>query len=207
VLASARGAQAASHVGSALLASVAGARAAIIHGFEPAWFGASVSGRAFTVLGAAGDNLALHQAVLEADRGDVIVVEVAGERRCAHLGDILVRMAQQRGIAGWVVNGAIRDRSSIADLGFPVFHLGTSPRKPDKVVPGQFRVPVELDGVRIETGDLVSADDDGIVVVAAAQAEQLLARAAELAQHEEEICARIADGETTLSILGLPVPS
>jgi len=190
-------------VASALVASVGGDRVATIHGLEPAWFGASVWGRAFTVRGAPGDNLALHQAVAEAEPDEVIVIDVGDERRCAHLGDILTLAAQKRGIAGFVLNGAVRDRFALAQLGVPVFHLGTSPRQPRKAVPGRFRIPIELLGARIRPGDVIVADTDGIVVVPAELWENLLQEAVALEAREQETCARLAQGETTLEIFGL----
>lgn len=195
-------------ISTALLASVGGDRAAAIPGFESAWFGATACGRALTVRGAAGDNLALHQAVLEAEPRDVIVLDVGGARarETGHCGDILALAAQKRGIGGFVVNGAIRDRFAIAQLAFPVFHRGTSPGKPLKEVSGEFRVPLDLIGVLIEPGDLIAADDDGIVVVQAVHADDVLRQAAELELREQEVCARVARGETTVDIFRLASP-
>ena len=99
----------------------------------------------------------------------MIVLAVGGERDVAHCGEIVAIAAQERGVAGIVLDGAIRDRAEIAALGLPVFHLGTSPRGPGKDGPGALGVPVELDGVEIDPGDLVCADADGIAVVPAAR--------------------------------------
>ena len=186
----------------AALASVGEGRISVLLGFEPAWPGARVLGPAFTAQGAPGDNHALHHAVAEAASGDVIVLAVGGERGRAHCGGVIATAAHARGVAGLVLDGAIRDRGELTEIGLPVFHLGASPLKPAKHGPAALRVPVEIDGVRIEPGDLVAADADGIVIVPRAQAEELLAAAAALEEREREILAQIAAGATTVEIYG-----
>jgi 4-hydroxy-4-methyl-2-oxoglutarate aldolase len=188
------------------LASVGEGRVSALLGFEPAWPGARVLGRAFTARGAAGDNLALHHAIAQAARGDVIVLAVGGERGRAHCGGIVATAAKARGIAGLVVDGAIRDRTELEEIGLPVFHLGTSPLKPAKDGPVELGVRVELGGVRIEPGDLVAADADGVVVVPAALADELVAAARLLGVREREVLAQVEAGKTTVEIYGYELP-
>jgi 4-hydroxy-4-methyl-2-oxoglutarate aldolase len=190
-------------IGSALLSSAGGDRVGIVLGLEPAFPTARALGPALTVQGAGADNLALHHAVGEASPGDVIVLAVGGEREVAHCGEIVAIAAQKRGVAGIVLDGAIRDRIEIAELGLPVFHLGTSPRGPGKTGPGALHVPIELGGVRIEPGDLVCADADGLAVVPAALAGEVRAAAEALEQREQGILAAIGRGERTVDIYGL----
>jgi 4-hydroxy-4-methyl-2-oxoglutarate aldolase len=190
-------------IGSAAIASAGGGRVRIALGLEPAYPAAHALGPAFTVQGAAGDNLAIHHAVAEASPGDVIVVAVGGEQGTAHAGGIVARAAKERGLAGIVVDGAVRDRPELEEIGLPVFHLGTSPRGPGKVGPGALRVPVELVGVTFAPGDLVCADADGIAVVAATEAEAVLEDARALEAKELEIVAALEHGETTIEIYGL----
>ena len=187
----------------ALLASAGRDKVAVITGLEPAWAGAYVMGRAFTARGSRGDNLALHLAIARAERGDVIVADVQGERRTAHCGDLLARAAMARGIAAAILNGAIRDRRSIAELRYPVFHCGVSPAGPTKDVVGELGTSVSLAGVVVHTGDLVCADDDGIVVLPSATAASVVEEAAELGAREFEFERRIADGESTVEIFQL----
>src|SRR5262245_31974058 len=149
-------------VGSALLSSAGGDRVRIVLGLEPAWPTAHALGPALTVQGAPGDNLALHHAVAAAEPGEVIVLAVDGETETAHCGDIVTLAARVAGVAGIVVDGAVRDRLQLEAVGVPVFHLGTSPRGPGKAGPGALRVPVTIRGVAIHPGDLVCADADGI---------------------------------------------
>jgi len=186
----------------AALASVGEGRVAVLSGFEPAWPAARALGPAFTVQGAPGDNLALHHAVAEAAPGDVIVLAVGGEHDRAHCGAILATAARRRGVAGVVLDGAVRDRGDLEQVGLPVFHRGVSPLKPGKDGPARLRVAVEIDGVRIEPGDLVAADADGVVVVPRAEADDLLARASLLEEREREVLGQLEAGKTTREIYG-----
>jgi 4-hydroxy-4-methyl-2-oxoglutarate aldolase len=188
---------------SALVASAAGDRATALTGFAAAWPEARASGPALTVRGAPDDNLALHRAIDEVGAGEVIVVDAGGSPRTGLCGDLLALAAQRRGAAGLVVNGCVRDLLGIGRLGFPVFHRGTSPVAAGKQVPGELRVPLALDGVAVQPGDLVVADVDGIVVVPAREADGVLADAEALIAKEEEFRRRIETGEATLDLLGL----
>lgn len=192
-----------SHVTSALLASVGKERIGVIVGIEPAWAGALAAGPAFTVQGSPGDNLALHQAIDRAAPGSVIVANVGGGQEIAHCGDVLALAASERGIAGMILDGAIRDRASIAELRFPVFHRGTSPRGPEKRHSGAFGGAISLLGTVVNGRDFVCADDDGIVIVPHAQANAVIADAMELDRREEEFATRIKQGISTLQLYGL----
>ena len=191
-------------VNTAAVASAGGSRVHVVAGMEPAAPGMRVVGRALTVAGAAGDNLALHQAVSQAGYGEVIVLDVQDGRDTAHCGDTIVRCAMERRIAGIVLNGSIRDRYIIGALGFPVFHRGTCPRPPSAREPGHLRVPLRWGDAVIDTGDLVVADDDGFVVVPADEVDEILAKVVELDAHEREVALRIRAGESTIQIFDLP---
>jgi 4-hydroxy-4-methyl-2-oxoglutarate aldolase len=188
---------------TALLASAGGDRVGVVRGLEPAWPGARAFGPAYTVRGKAGDNLALHRAIAGAPEGVVVVADVQEGRDVAHVGDVLVRAARARGVRGIVLDGSIRDRATIRELEYPVFHVGTSPVGPAKLVAGEIGVPIELLGVTVRPGDVVLADEDGLVVVSAADADEILAAAAAIGDRERQWESRIEAGETTLSILGL----
>jgi 4-hydroxy-4-methyl-2-oxoglutarate aldolase len=190
-------------IGSSLLASAGGDRVAVVLSLEPAFPAARAFGPALTVQGAAGDNLALHHAVSQAAPGEVIVLAVGGERKLAHCGEIVAAAAKKRGVAGIVLDGAIRDRAEITRLGLPVFHLGVSPRGPAKAGPGVLRAPVQIDGVRIESGDLVCADADGIAIVPASLAAELQALASRLEEKERRILDAVWLGESTVDIFEL----
>jgi 4-hydroxy-4-methyl-2-oxoglutarate aldolase len=188
---------------SSLVASAGGERVRVLLGLEGTPPSARISGPAYTVQGAPGDNLALHHALTAAAPGEVIVLAVGGERRIAHCGEIVAIAALERGLAGIVLDGAIRDRAELAALGFPVFFSGTSPRGPGKIGPGALGVPVELGGVSIRPGDLVCADADGVAVVAAADAEAVQAAVAALEAREHELVAGIRGGRSTVELFDL----
>ena len=190
-------------LGSSLYASAGGDRVRVILGLEPAFAAARAVGPAFTAQGAGGDNLALHHAVAAAAAGDVIVLAVGGEQQIAHCGEILAIAALERGIAGIVIDGAIRDRAEIGGLGFPIFGRGASPRGPGKGGPGALAVPVELGGVTIHPGDLVCADADGVTIVAAADRSEVQAAAEALEAREQGIIAELRRGRTTVELFDL----
>jgi regulator of RNase E activity RraA len=195
-----------SGLSSAAIASAAGDRARIVRGLDPAWPGAVALGPAVTVRAHPGDNLAVHLAVGRAAPGSVIIVDAGGEQEVAFAGDLMVRAAARRGVAGLVIDGAIRDRAEISGMRFPVFHRGTSPCGPTKHYPGAVQVPIELGGVPVSPGDLVCVDDDGLVVVDAADTAAVVEQARALEAREAAFRARVDAGESTLSIFGIPDP-
>ena len=184
---------------AALIATAAGARALLLAGYEPAWPGASASGPALTVRGAPGDNLALHRALDAVRPGEMIVIDAGGGTQTAICGELIALAARERGAAGIVVNGPVRDRVDLEQVGLPVFHRGTCPAAPRKDVPGELRVPV----LGIEPGDLVVADPDGVVAVAAAHVDEVLAAAAALDEQDASRRSRIAAGERPLDVFDL----
>lgn len=135
-----------------------------------------VAGPAFTVRCPPGDNLMLHAAIHRAERGSVIVV-AAGDVDYAVSGGNVCAVAQRRGIAAFVVDGVIRDIAEVRDLGFPVFARGVMPIPGGKDVVTPLNEPVQCGGVTVAVGDVVVADEEGIVVVPVARSERVLAEA------------------------------
>lgn len=144
---------------------------------RPLWDGMPrVTGPAHAVRCAPGDNLMMHTAIYRAEPGSVIVVDSGGARLAVAGGNVCA-VAQRRGIAAFVVDGYIRDLGEVREMGFPVFARGVFPKPGGKnvVLPQGDTV---VGGVTIRTGDVVVADEEGIVVLEAAHAPELL-RAAE----------------------------
>lgn len=135
-----------------------------------------IAGPAYPVRCAPGDNLMLHAAIHRAPKGSVLVCE-AGDHDFAMAGGNVCAYAQQRGIEGLVVDGAVRDLAEIRARRFPVFARGLVPKPAEKNGPGALDVPVTVGGVRVAPGDLVVADEEGIVVVPRADAVAVRARA------------------------------
>jgi RraA family protein len=136
-----------------------GARLRPMHG------GGAMAGPAFTVKTRPGDNLMVHKALDLAAPGDVIVVDAGGDLTNAIIGEIMSTYAKARGVAGIVINGAIRDADAIRGGTFPVFAAGVTHRGPYKDGPGEINVAVAIDGMVIEPGDLVLGDGDGLLCV------------------------------------------
>lgn len=169
---------------------------------RPAWPGATVAGRAYTVLGTGGDNLALHRALLCASPGDVLVVDLQGSRH-GHWGEIMAVAAQARGIAGLIVDGGVRDRDEMRDLGFPVFSRNDTVRGTIKADRGELGTAITLTGVHVSTGDLVVADTDGVVVIPRDRVDAVLDEADARVAKEREILEHLRAGRTTIELYGL----
>jgi RraA family protein len=156
--------------------------------------GAKLAGPAFTVRVPAGDNLMVHKAIDIAAPGDVIVVDAAGMLEQAIIGDIMTSLAAQRGVAGFVIDGAIRDAAELAARPFPVYARGVTHRGPYKNGPGEINVPVSIGGMVVRPGDIIVGDGDGVVAVPQADAEAVLAAAREQKKKEDASLAAIAAG-------------
>lgn len=132
---------------------------------RPLHAGGSMAGPALTVKTRPGDNLMIHKALLMAEPDDVIVVDAGGDLTTALVGELMLSYAIARGVAGIVINGAVRDYGWIKSNSFPVFAAGITHRGPFKDGPGEINVPIALDGMVIEPGDLMLGDDDGLLCV------------------------------------------
>lgn len=146
--------------------------------------GRRLSGAALTVKTRPGDNLMFHKALDMAVPGDVVVVDAGGDLTNAMMGELMAHHAAALGLAGIVINGAIRDLDEIRQLGLPVYAAGVTHRGPYKDGPGEINVPVSIDGMVVMPGDLVIGDEDGVLCVPRAQAEEVL-RAAHAKQRAE----------------------
>jgi 4-hydroxy-4-methyl-2-oxoglutarate aldolase len=170
---------------------------------RPVAAGMQCFGPAFTVRCWPADNLTIHRAVEVAARGDVLVIDGGSGRDTALLGDILVYAAHLRGLAGIVLQGLVRDSAAIAAQGLPVFAAGATARGPVKEPLGAIREPIQCGGVLVRPGDLVSGDDDGVVVIQREQAEAIAERIRQIHDREEQVKKALAAGNTTVDILGL----
>ena len=143
-----------------------------------------VVGPAFPVKARSGDNLMLHRAVDMAAPGDIIVCDGNGDLSVALMGDLMLGHAARRGIAGAVIDGAIRDVASLARMELGVWARGHTPAGPWKEGPGEIGTPISCGGQVVMPGDLVCCDEDGVVVVPMAEALEVIA-AAEAHQAKE----------------------
>jgi 4-hydroxy-4-methyl-2-oxoglutarate aldolase len=135
-----------------------------------------IAGPAFTVRTAKHDNLMLHAAIYRAEPGDVIVVE-AGDEEMAVAGGNVCAVAQRHGVAGFVIDGVIRDVGEARANGFPIFARGVSPIPGAKEGPGEINGTITCGGATVHPGDVIVADEEGIVVVPRAEAGEVLKKA------------------------------
>jgi 4-hydroxy-4-methyl-2-oxoglutarate aldolase len=189
----------------ATLFEAAGQSGMVDPGIRPAWPRAKLCGTALTVECPPGDNLMLHQAVARATPGVIIVGNLGGYLRAGAWGEILTVAAKAKGVAGLVVDGAVRDISAIEELGFPIFSRGLAIGSCTKERFGTLGDPVELGGVPVKTGDIVVGDSDGVVVIPAERADEVYQLSLKRREREKQIIEQLGKGRTTLELLNLPV--
>lgn len=180
---------------AAILADVAGRRGTMHGRVKPLSPQMKVAGPAITVEVRPGDNLAIHAALAIAQPGDVLVVDGKGDISCALLGEIMATQAEASGIAGIIIDGAVRDADALAQGSYPVFAAGLNPSGPTKSIPGRVNHPVSVAGASIEPGDLVVGDADGVVVIAKQDVERIIALAAKKLDAETRRIAGIKQGD------------
>ncbi|WP_447648164.1 4-carboxy-4-hydroxy-2-oxoadipate aldolase/oxaloacetate decarboxylase [Microbacterium forte] len=193
-------------LGAATVYEANGQRDALDPALKPLDPETRVAGRAVTVSLEPADNWFIHVALLEAGPGDLLVVDIKGYVDAGPWGDVLTLAAQQRGLAGLVIDGAVRDSRQIVEAGFPVFTRGVCIRKTSKIQPGKINVPVTVGGVVIHPGDILVGDADGLVRVLPDDIDSALASSRAREEKEEAMRRRILNGESTLDLLGLSDP-
>ena len=161
---------------------------------RPMHGGGGMAGPALTVKTRPGDNLMFHKAIALAEPGDVIVVDAGGDVTNALMGEMMLMQMAKRGVAGVVINGAIRDAAYIRGQNLPVFAVGVTHRGPYKNGPGEINVAVAINGMVIEPGDLVVGDDDGVLCVPFGQVEAVFKAAAAKFDAEQKQMANIEAG-------------
>ncbi|WPB55659.1 RraA family protein [Xylophilus sp. GOD-11R] len=169
-------------------------------------------GTAFTVRVRPGDNLMIHKALTMVQPGDVLVIDGGADVSQALVGGLIRTTCVAKGLAGLVIDGAVRDLCEWAEDGMPIFARGHTHRGPSKDGPGEINVPVCCAGMVVQPGDLIVGDADGVIAVPAAQAADVLARTRAHLQKEartrEENRTGTSDPERFDALLrakGLPV--
>lgn len=158
--------------------------------------GLRLLGPACTVKAFPGDNLMVHKSLDIVQPGDVVVVDASSSKMTAVLGDLISMKARHRGIAGFVVDGLIRDLPAILRLGdFPVFARGVTPIGPLHRGPGEINYPVSVGGIVVHPGDVIAGDLNGVVVIPRDSAIELLARLRARAPAERAYAASVAAGQ------------
>lgn len=153
---------------------------------KPVWPGAKVCAQASTIWTREGDNLGIHGYLKEPVPGRVVVIAGGGYVDRALLGDLIAERAVNARLAGFVIDGAVRDVDGIEEAGLPVFARAVNSAGPYKSGPFRLGVPVSLGGVVVNDGDIICGDADGVVVIPLADAKELLPRAQAKLRDEEE---------------------
>lgn len=190
-------------LGSATLHEAQGQTGALGSAIKPLDPQRRLAGPALTVDVTPGDNLVIHYALTCAKPGDVLAVDAKGYAEAGLWGDILTLAAQEIGIAGLVIDGAVRDSDAILAMGFPVFSRGLSIRAAQKNQPGQVNVPIICGGVAIRPGDWIMGDRDGVVVIPSGNIAAVVESAREREVAEIALRKGIRAGKSTIELLGL----
>lgn len=173
---------------------------------KPVKAGAKLLGQARTVTAMVGDNGISHAAIPLVDAGQVLVIDAGGYEDVAVWGSIMTHAAMKQGIAGVVIDGAVRDIADIRDLGFPLFARAHVPSGPHKGFGGIIDGPISCAGCPVRPGDLVIGDDDGVAVVPLEWVDDMLAASRDKISQEDETLKQIAAGKTTAALMGVAEP-
>jgi 4-hydroxy-4-methyl-2-oxoglutarate aldolase len=185
------------------LGAVQGRMALMSPRMRPLIAGQRISGAAVTSYNFPGDNLMIHVALNVAQRGQILVLANGGGSQGALWGDVACTFAAQKGIAGVVADGPVRDIDTLREMNFPVWATAISPSHPEKRGPGSVNVPIVADGVLVEPGDVIVADGDGVLVIPQAHLARTLEGARQRAGREVAIRQRIKAGESLFEILNM----
>ena len=160
-------------------------------------------GTAVTVKTRMGDNLAIHRAFDFCRAGDVLVVDGGGDLAQALMGELMCRYAESQGLAGVVIDGAIRDVAALRAREFPVYARGVTHRGPFKTGPGEINVPVCVGGMIVQPGDIMVGDEDGLLALPPAEAPAVIAAARAQEAKENETLRAIAEGRLDRGWIGV----
>ncbi|MFB8775717.1 4-carboxy-4-hydroxy-2-oxoadipate aldolase/oxaloacetate decarboxylase [Streptomyces broussonetiae] len=172
-------------------------------GIRPIQQGVRVAGTAVTVLSWPGDNLMIHAAVEQCGAGDVLVVTTTSPSTDGMFGELFATALKRRGVRGLVINAGIRDTRELREMGFPAWSRAVSAQGTVKATGGSVNVPVAVDGQVVRPGDVVLADDDGVVIVPRERARETAEKSEAREAKEAGARAAFLDGQLGLDRYGL----